>query len=127
LELRLELDLNVWRFGYIMADIHDHGLYVGPFNLQIEYDKMFDYVDPTLATVEQAFTKWLDTARSRLKIGVEVRARDRRQIELSFVGINSTIGASLTTRELTTFVEWEGRVWDLLLALDVWPRLVVGG
>ena len=42
LELRFDLDLNIWRFGYIMADAHDHGIYVGPFNLQIEYDKFYD-------------------------------------------------------------------------------------
>ena len=80
-----------------------------------------------LATVEQAFANWLDAARSRLKIPVQARARTKRQIELSFLGINSAIGASLTTRDLNVFVEWEGRNWDLLLAFDVWPRLAVGG
>jgi hypothetical protein len=43
LELRFDLDLNIWRLGYMMADIHDHGIYFGPFNLQIEYDKFFDH------------------------------------------------------------------------------------
>jgi hypothetical protein len=90
LEIRLELDLNIWRFGYMMADAHDHGLYVGPFNLQVEYDKMFDYPDVTIATVHRAFVDWLDSARSRLEIAVEVRARTGRQIELAFVGINSS-------------------------------------
>ncbi len=127
LEIRLELDLNIWQVGYVMADLHDHGLYIGPFNLQIEYDKMFDYPDVTIATVHRAFVEWLDTARSRLKIAVEVRARTGRQVELSFVGINSAIGAILTTRELSVFVEWEGRIWDMLLSLDVWPRLAIGG
>jgi hypothetical protein len=42
-------------------------------------------------------------------------------------GINPAIGASLTTRHLTVFVEWEDRVWDFLLYFDVWPRLAVGG
>ena len=47
LEIRFEFDLNIWRLGYLMADLHDHGLYFGPFNLQIEYDKMYKY--PTIA------------------------------------------------------------------------------
>jgi hypothetical protein len=42
LELRFDVDLNIWLFGYVMADAHDHGIYVGPFNLQIEYDKFYD-------------------------------------------------------------------------------------
>ena len=45
MELRLEYDLNIWRFGYIMADMHDQGIYFGPFNLQIEYDKFYDWPD----------------------------------------------------------------------------------
>lgn len=45
LELRLDLDLNIWRIGYMMADKHDHGLYFGPFNIQIEYDKFYDWPD----------------------------------------------------------------------------------
>ena len=45
LELRLELDLNIWLFGYMMADAHDHGIYLGPLNLQIEYDKLFNDPD----------------------------------------------------------------------------------
>jgi len=88
---------------------------------------MFGYPDVTLRTMEQAFVKWLAAARSRLEIAVEVRARDRRQIELSFIGINSAIGASLTIRQLNIFVEWEGQNWDTLLSLDVWPGLAVGG
>jgi hypothetical protein len=45
LDIRLELDLNIWRVGYAMADVHDHGIYLGPLNLQIEYDKLFDEPD----------------------------------------------------------------------------------
>jgi hypothetical protein len=127
IELRLELDLNIWRLGYIMADMHDHGLYVGPFNLQIEYNKLYAYPDLTLATVQHAFFEWLDTARLRLKIPMELRALTGRQIELAFVGINSAIGATLTTRELSVFVEWEGRIWDFFRCFDVWPRLAIGG
>jgi hypothetical protein len=127
IELRLELDLNIWRLGYIMADMHDHGLYVGPFNLQIEYNKLYAYPDLTLATVQHAFFEWLDTARPRLKIPMELRALTGRQIELAFVGINSAIGATLTTRELSVFVEWEGRIWDFFRCFDVWPRLAIGG
>jgi hypothetical protein len=83
-----------------------------------------------MATVYRAFIEWLDAGRSRLKIPVEVTARTERQIErralgsrskieLSFVGIGSAIGASLTNRELSIFVEWEERIWDLFLSLDV--------
>lgn len=39
LELRFGLDFGFWAFGYAMADAHDHGLYFGPLDLQIEYDK----------------------------------------------------------------------------------------
>lgn len=127
LELRLELDLNVWRFGYIMADLHDHGVYLGPFNVQVEYDKMFAYPDLKLATIERAFVKWLNTARSQLKVPLEFRGRTRREIEISFGGINSAIGASLSTQELIVFVEWEGRIWDFFRCFDVWPRLAPGG
>jgi hypothetical protein len=45
LELRLEIDFNIWLIGYSMANITDHGIYVGPFNLQIEYDKCYDWPD----------------------------------------------------------------------------------
>jgi hypothetical protein len=127
LELRLELDLNIWKVGYILADLHDHGLYVGPFNLQIEYDKMFAYPDLKVPAVHRAFVQWLETARPRLKIPVEVRGQTKRRIKLAFVGINSAIGASLTAQELNVFVEWEGRVWDFLRCFDLWPRLVAGG
>ncbi|MFD2226080.1 hypothetical protein [Microvirga arabica] len=37
LEIRLDVDSNIWRVGYIMAAPWDHGLYLGPLNLQIEY------------------------------------------------------------------------------------------
>ena len=49
-----------------MADLHDHGLYFGPFNVQLEYDKMFAEPDLKLASVERAFDEWLQTARARL-------------------------------------------------------------
>jgi hypothetical protein len=42
LDLRLELDFNIWRIGYIMGDVHDHVIYFGPINLQVEYVKLFD-------------------------------------------------------------------------------------
>jgi hypothetical protein len=45
LEIRLEFDLNIWSVGYTMADLHDHGIYLGPLNVQIEYDKCYDWPD----------------------------------------------------------------------------------
>jgi hypothetical protein len=42
LDIRLQFDLNLWQIGYAMADIHDHGIYAGPFNVQIEYDKLYN-------------------------------------------------------------------------------------
>src|SRR5260370_27373549 len=45
LDILLELDLNIWRVGYAMADVHGHGIYLGPLNLQIQYDKLFDEPD----------------------------------------------------------------------------------
>jgi hypothetical protein len=41
LDIRLALDLNIWRVGYLMAAPWDHGLYLGPLNLQVEYDVMY--------------------------------------------------------------------------------------
>jgi hypothetical protein len=81
----------------------------------------------TLLAVHQALVDWLDTARSRLAIAVELRARAGGHIELSFVGINPAIGALLTSRELSVFVEWEERNWDLFLSLDVMPRRTASG
>jgi hypothetical protein len=37
--IHLDLDTYIWRVGYIMAAPWDHGIYVGPANLQIEYDR----------------------------------------------------------------------------------------
>jgi hypothetical protein len=48
LEVRFDVDLNIWRLGYMMADRHDHGIYVGPINIQIENDKFYSY--PTIRT-----------------------------------------------------------------------------
>jgi hypothetical protein len=42
LEIRIEIAVNRWSIGYSMADIHDHGIYLGPVNMQIEYDKFYD-------------------------------------------------------------------------------------
>jgi hypothetical protein len=52
LDLRLDLDLNYWAVGYAAADAHDHGLYLGPFNLQIEIDKFYRERDLVEAWVE---------------------------------------------------------------------------
>jgi hypothetical protein len=41
LDLRLDLDLNYWALGYAAADARDHGLYLGPLNLQVEIDKLY--------------------------------------------------------------------------------------
>ena len=45
LDIRLELDLNMRRVGYAMADIRDHGIYLGLFNVQIEYVKLYNEPD----------------------------------------------------------------------------------
>ncbi len=45
LEFRLEFDLNIWNVGYMMGDLRDHGIYFAPVNLQIEYDKFYDWLD----------------------------------------------------------------------------------
>jgi hypothetical protein len=42
INLHLDVDSYNWRLGYIMAASWDHGIYVGPANLQIEYDRWND-------------------------------------------------------------------------------------
>jgi hypothetical protein len=41
LDVRLDLDLNYWAIGYAAADAQDHGVYLGPLNLQVEIDKLY--------------------------------------------------------------------------------------
>ncbi len=52
LDLRLDLDLNYWAIGYAAADARDHGVYLGPFNLQVEIDKFYQERDFVSAWVE---------------------------------------------------------------------------
>ncbi len=40
--VHLDVDSYNWRLGYIMAAPWDHELYLGPTNLQIEYDRWND-------------------------------------------------------------------------------------
>jgi hypothetical protein len=42
INLHLDVDTYTWRIGYIAAASWDHGLYLGPANLQIEYDRWND-------------------------------------------------------------------------------------
>ena len=37
LVIHVDLDTNIWRFGYFMAAYYDHGIYLGPLNVQIEF------------------------------------------------------------------------------------------
>jgi hypothetical protein len=37
LVIHVDLDTNIWRFGYFMAAYSDHGIYLGPLNVQIEF------------------------------------------------------------------------------------------
>ena len=41
LEMRLELDWNIWRVGVVMADPDDWGFYLGCLNIQAEYGKFW--------------------------------------------------------------------------------------
>jgi hypothetical protein len=41
LDVRFDLDLNYWAVGYAAADARDHGVYLGPLNLQVEIDKLY--------------------------------------------------------------------------------------
>jgi hypothetical protein len=42
INLHLDVDSDNWRLGYVMAAPWDHGLYLGPANLQIEYNRWND-------------------------------------------------------------------------------------
>jgi hypothetical protein len=42
INLHLDVDTYTWRIGYIAAASWDHGLYLGPANLQFEYDHWND-------------------------------------------------------------------------------------
>ena len=35
--IHVDLDSNIWRLGYCMAAYDDHGIYLGPLNIQIEF------------------------------------------------------------------------------------------
>jgi hypothetical protein len=52
LDLRLDLDLNYWALGYAAADARDHGIYLGPLNLQVKIDKFYRERDFVEAWVE---------------------------------------------------------------------------
>jgi hypothetical protein len=41
-EFRLDLDLNIWGLGVTCIELDDLGIYLGPFNIQIETGKKFD-------------------------------------------------------------------------------------
>jgi hypothetical protein len=41
-EFRLDLDLNIWGLGVTCVELDDLGVYVGPFNIQIETGKMYN-------------------------------------------------------------------------------------
>ncbi|MCW2238215.1 hypothetical protein [Azospirillum canadense] len=41
LDVKFEIDINIWRIGVSMADPRDWGLYCGPLNVQIEYCKRY--------------------------------------------------------------------------------------
>ena len=126
LELRLEFDLNLWMVGYVMADTHDHGLYLGPLNLQIEYDKFYDYPEPrsgdAFGLLVKEFWVWLESAATKIPIVARPSGCTEQRIELAFDDITPAIGAFLTCWELVVFVNFEGRNWDVLLHLDARPR-----
>lgn len=72
LEMRLACDLNIWLLGYCMADARDHGIYCGPLNLQIEYDKCWWEGPPgsTPPPLEPARTVTFTMAETRLPLTV---------------------------------------------------------
>ena len=78
-------------------------------------------------SIHHAFVNWLETAGSRFAVGVRVTGRAGQHIELSFDDITPALGAFLSSRELTVFVDWEGQNWDSPLSLDVTPRRSGGG
>jgi hypothetical protein len=121
---------NIWLLGYSMADSHDHGLYLGPLNIQIEYDKFYDQPlgnEGPLYLVHQAFLSWRRSAASRLAIPVRTRGYLMQHILLTVDGINPAINAFLTSNELKVVVDWDGQNWDTLLSLDVTPLRSAGG
>ena len=70
---------------------------------------------------------WLAAAGSRLLIAVRVKEHAGQHSELSFDGIDPAIGGFFTDRELSVFVDWQGRNWDLLINLDVMPERARNG
>jgi hypothetical protein len=75
----------------------------------------------------RAFLDWLSDAGPRLAIALRVDKQDSESIEVSFVGINTAVGAIIEYGEtdafveLDVFVDWECRNWDLILILDCEP------
>jgi hypothetical protein len=75
----------------------------------------------------RALVDWLSDAEPRLALALRVDKQDSESIEVSFVGINTAVGAIIKYGEtdafveLEVFVDWEGSNWDLILNLDCEP------
>jgi hypothetical protein len=41
-EFRLDVDLSLWGLGFTCVEFDDCGIYLGPLNVQVETDKMYD-------------------------------------------------------------------------------------
>jgi hypothetical protein len=134
LETRLELDLNIWKFGYVMGDVHDHGLYFGPFNVQIEYDKfyndpmvrsddLYEYANLYPRATGLPMTVWVplrSDARRQALVRVNTRHGPRMTIaKTAVVSVHPTphvISGRLTPADRQVVFEWISLNTDPLLA-----------
>ena len=81
-----------------------------------------------LPDLQTAFLAWLDEARPRLAVAIDIQRSTPEVIEFSFEVVNPVLVGALTGRgDLGVSVEWEGECWDFLLSLEVRPRKTAGG
>jgi hypothetical protein len=78
--------------------------------------------------LHQAFRAWLDEARPRLAVGINIQSSTADVTEFSFDVANPVLTGALTARgDLTVSAEWKGDCWDFLLSEEARPKQTPAG
>lgn len=76
---------------------------------------------------QKAFAKWINASQLDLRIPIQLGKRTHKIWGFSFKGIAPQLSASLIDQggyhELVVGVDWQGQCWDLLLSLEVNPKV----